>query len=307
MHPLTRLPKNSEFKMMKKLAREIMGTASKHTCGCRCLGPLTFHTEAVGDKVTLTHGARCATRALQTFRNGLVFSNRRVRIGERVRLRVDRCAQHWHGALRLGFTTVQPTCSPLPDLAIPTLTDTPGYWAAPVPEVYSLPGTELQFWVTSRGVVMFKGPEGQEYILLEGVDVSKHLWALIDVYGQTCTVVLLGSKKKGLFGVRKSCPCPALPPVSPENSCLCISKGRPRPSQGERGPSSTRSLEDVQDPCHSNTDPHRTEEPLEDCVVCMSQEACVLLSCGHRCLCGFCAGRVRGQFGKCPLCRLPIT
>lgn len=165
-----------------------------HDCGLLCLGPLAFHTEAVGERITLSHGATCAERAWNTFRNGVVFSSRPVRVMERVRLRVDRIAHQWHGALRLGFTSIPPARGPPADMAIPNLTKEPGYWAVPVPEVCALPGSQLQFWFNSKGRLMYKGQDGQKYWLLEGLDISKPLWAMIDVYGQTCTVALLGER-----------------------------------------------------------------------------------------------------------------
>lgn len=142
--------------------------------------------------VSLSQGARRADRTGVTFRHGLVFSSRPVRPQERVRLRVELCKLTWHGAMRVGFTNVLPIARALPSLAIPDLTDLPGHWAAPVPETCCLPGSKLEFWVSNGGTLYFRNANGRQHKLLEGVDLSWPLWAMIDVYGQTCSVLLLG-------------------------------------------------------------------------------------------------------------------
>ncbi|KAJ8347105.1 hypothetical protein SKAU_G00285060 [Synaphobranchus kaupii] len=275
----------------------------KHGCDGRrdCLGPLAFHTGSVGSRVSLSLGARRAERARSTFQNGVVFSSRPVKVEERIRLRVEICDQHWVGALRLGFTAVPPSpAAPPAAMAIPDLARMPGYWVELVPVVHAALGTELQFWVDSKGRGVIKGCGGLRYVLLEGVDVSQKLWAVIDMYGQTRAVLLLGSEKKGKFQIKRSCPTPPPPPVSHGDSCLCISKGRS---------------------CHSRhiaaslllpaTEKRQTAPPTglhleKDCSVCLSARARVTLSCGHRCLCVSCAARVAEEFGSCPLCRGPI-
>ncbi|XP_045078622.1 E3 ubiquitin-protein ligase NEURL3-like [Coregonus clupeaformis] len=165
------------------------------THGRHCLGPLSFHTGVLGTQVCLGLGGRYVERARETFQNGLTFSSRPVRIQEKIHLRVELCDQHWNGALRLGFTSIPPSsCGPLfpPAMAIPDLATTYGYWAAPVPSSLNMPGAELRFWVTPQGVLVYEGPNRVKYLLLKGVDVRSPLWAVIDVYGQTRAVLLLG-------------------------------------------------------------------------------------------------------------------
>ncbi|XP_013765332.1 E3 ubiquitin-protein ligase NEURL3-like [Pundamilia nyererei] len=98
-----------------KMAREsknktsVLQSEVSHRCSSRCLGPLTFHNQAVGEKVRLSHGGRLAEKTENTFKNGLVFSNRPVKIQEKIHLRVQRDSTNWEGALRVGFTTVPPS------------------------------------------------------------------------------------------------------------------------------------------------------------------------------------------------------
>ncbi|KAM7416156.1 hypothetical protein PAMA_018294 [Pampus argenteus] len=207
--------KKSIFKMMKKTknGNSVVGLEKLHKCDRSCLGPLSFDCHAVGEMVQLSEGCRLAEKKESTFKNGLVFSSRSVKIKERVRLRVLKDFSKWHGALRVGFTNVSPTdrAVPLPCMAIPDLTETPGHWAAPVPEHLCTAGSELEFWVSHNGtvhIIINTDSRHNEHQLLTGVDLSKPLWAMIDIYGQTCSVFLMGSERKQGFFTRRSCPAP---------------------------------------------------------------------------------------------------
>nr|XP_046163555.1 E3 ubiquitin-protein ligase NEURL3-like [Oncorhynchus gorbuscha] len=260
--------------------------------GRQCLGPLFFHKGVLGTQVCLSLGGRRVERNRETFRNGLTFSSRPIRVQEKIHLRVELCDQHWNGALRVGFTSIPPSsCGPLfpPAMAIPDLTTIDRYWAAPVPSSLNMPEAELRFWVTPKGVLVCEGPNRVRYLLLEGVDVRSPLWAIIDVYGQTRAVLLLGSKQKGC-NTRRSCPY--------EDSYMCVNKVFPVAPLGASTSPLTLSL------------PHRWT-PLQSgtwlkIALCLSLRASVVLSCGHRCLCQCCAVRVTAEFGICPLCRQSI-
>lgn len=221
-----------------------------------------------------------------TFKNGVVFSSRPVKIQERIRLQVGKTNGGWHGALRLGFTTVPPTgrALPLPCMAVPNLTETPGHWAAPVHESLCKQGSELQFWVSHGGSIHVSS-NGAEHKLLTGVDLSCQLWAMVDVYGQTCSVLLLGSEKRNGLQFRKSCPAPEhlrkLDSDKPKDFFPDVSSGQ-------------------------WLDTKAPADKME-CVVCMGKEAIITLRpCGHQCLCTLCAYRVLEDFGTCPLCRQNI-
>lgn len=162
-------------------------------CGNSCLGPLTFHSEAKGQHVKLSAGARRATRNPHSFHHGVMFSSRPLRLDEKVRMRVERCVPAWHGALRLGFTSVPPGTGPVCSFAIPDLTERQGFWATPVPESHCSPRTELTFWLTGSGHLRIRTNSGYEHEeKLDQIDTRKPIWAMIDVYGQTTAVLLLG-------------------------------------------------------------------------------------------------------------------
>ncbi|XP_076010093.1 E3 ubiquitin-protein ligase NEURL3 [Genypterus blacodes] len=275
---------------------------SAHTCGLFCLGPLSFHNEAVGEMVQLSRGGQLASRTGHTFRKGLVFSSRPLKVHERLRLRVEKHVSRWHGALRVGFTTVPPTprALPLPNMAIPDLTNTPGYWAAPVNESICREGSELEFWASAGGCLYVKCDNYSQQKLLSGMDLSNPLWAMIDIYGQTISISLLGSVKRGLLRNKRSCPAPQqLSSTHDDNYYNLIHVPNGPPESGSFD-------EDAE--CHSllTTKFPKDSDILAQCVVCMTKEANITLLCGHQCLCSHCATRVIQEFGSCPLCRQMI-
>lgn len=143
---------------------------------------------------------RLARRGGSSFRNGLVFSSRPLKIGEKIHLKVVTTTAGWHGALRVGFTNVHPATIglPLAPLAIPDLTQKPGHWAAAVHESCCTDGSELKFWVSSKGKVHMRvSNSNRDEELLSGVDVSRPLWAMIDIYGQTSCIYLQGEFTTG--------------------------------------------------------------------------------------------------------------
>lgn len=171
-----------------------------HRCGGSCLGPLTFHSQVFGDHVSLSQGGRLARRGGSTFKNGLVFSSRPLGIQEKIHLKVVTSTARWHGALRVGFTNVHPAARglPLAPMAIPDLIQKPGHWAVAVPESCCTVGSELKFWVSSGGKVYMRvNNSNRDEELLSGVDVSRPLWALIDIYGQTSCIYLQGEFPTG--------------------------------------------------------------------------------------------------------------
>lgn len=82
----------------------------------------------------------------------------------------------------------------LPTYACPDITYEQGYWAKAVPEHMARLGNVLFFYVTATGDVMY-GLNGKEIgVFFGGVQTDMPLWALLDLYGTTCCVELLGRK-----------------------------------------------------------------------------------------------------------------
>ena len=46
------------------------------------------------------------------------------------------------------------------------------------------------------------------------------------------------------------------------------------------------------------------EEDSEECIICFSENhEVVVVPCGHFCMCGDCADKIKKSSGKCPVCR----
>ncbi|KAF7660127.1 hypothetical protein LDENG_00288070 [Lucifuga dentata] len=281
--------------MLKERSNSNSGRS--HKCRLSCLGPLSFHLQTVGDMVHLSHRGQLANRTEHTFKNGLVFSSRPLEVQERLHLRVEKNVPNWHGALRVGFTNVPPTARalPLPSMAVPDLTNTPGHWAAPVHESYCQAGSELEFWFSCGGNMYLTSDNCRQQKLLAGLDLSKPLWAMIDLYGQTSSVFLLGSMKKKLFYSRRS--CPAVQHISSPNDDNYYNMNR-----------ISNVLSEDSDECLPFLTPEIPTDAnlIMECVVCLGNKAKITLQCGHQCLCGHCATRIIQEFGTCPLCRQMI-
>uniref|UniRef100_A0A672SXX1 RING-type domain-containing protein n=1 Tax=Sinocyclocheilus grahami TaxID=75366 RepID=A0A672SXX1_SINGR len=260
-------------------------------CGSRCLGPMTFNKDLTGQYVTLSQGGQLASRDPSSFMNGLAFLSRTVKREEKLRLRVERSDGDWHGALRLGFAHVSPEQTPLPPLAIPDLTNSPLYAAVLVPEHICRAGSEVQFWLKKNGSVRIRSSDGRTHTEPTTLNPEWPVWAIIDVYGQTTAVTMLGSKMKRWVFTSRSCP-----------AHTHIKHAEDKETQGRKKLVSMLEQRNLR-----NHHPDNTAPDCEECVVCYSNVANCRLSCGHKCVCTPCAMRVHMIFGTCPLCRLPLV
>nr|XP_055023090.1 E3 ubiquitin-protein ligase NEURL1-like [Misgurnus anguillicaudatus] len=197
---------------------------SVYRCVCHkrtSLGPLLFHSNVNGRLITLSDGGRRATRNESSFRHGLVFSARPVKIQEKLRLRVESCTGNWHGSLRVGFANVLPEETTLPPLAVPDLTDSSSlYAAALLPEDKCYPGSEMEFWIDSSARICTQSSDDTTSSKQTALNIHGPIWAMIDIYGQTTAVVLLGSKKKGLIFTYRSCPALKHNKHTDDNNCV---------------------------------------------------------------------------------------
>lgn len=101
----------------------------------------------------------------------------------------------WSGALRLGFTSKDPSRihpDSLPKYACPDLVSQSGFWAKALPEEFANEGNIIAFWVDKKGRVFYRINESAAMLFFSGVRTVDPLWALVDVYGLTRGVQLLG-------------------------------------------------------------------------------------------------------------------
>lgn len=101
----------------------------------------------------------------------------------------------WSGALRFGFTSLDPSelvATDIPKYACPDLVTRPGNWAKALPERLALKDNVLSFWADRHGRVFYSINEGEPILFHCGLSISCPLWAIIDIYGITQEVTLLG-------------------------------------------------------------------------------------------------------------------
>ncbi|XP_041847197.1 E3 ubiquitin-protein ligase NEURL1B isoform X1 [Melanotaenia boesemani] len=154
-----------------------------------------FHPHAKGKNIRLDGQLRRATRK-NSFCNGITFSHRPVHLYEKVRLRLTAVHTGWSGALRFGFTSLDPSelvATDIPKYACPDLVTRPGYWAKALPERLALKDNVLAFWADRHGRVFYSINDGEPILFHCGLSIGCPLWAIIDIYGITQEVTLLDS------------------------------------------------------------------------------------------------------------------
>nr|AAH95256.1 Zgc:110426 [Danio rerio]AAI64869.1 Zgc:110426 protein [Danio rerio] len=116
-----------------------------------------FHPHAKGKNIRLDAHLRRATRK-NSFCNGITFSQRPVRLYEKVRLRLSGVHTGWSGALRFGFTTLDPgelSLTDIPKYACPDLVTRPGYWAKALPAAFPCLSTSTYIFTLSEALMWF--------------------------------------------------------------------------------------------------------------------------------------------------------
>ncbi|NXV40189.1 NEUL1 ligase, partial [Uria aalge] len=165
-------------------------------CGALSISPLLFHPHAKGSQIIMDTTQKAVKRQA-SFCNAITFSNRPIIIYEQVRLKITKKQCCWSGALRLGFTSKDPSrINPdtLPKYACPDLVSQSGFWAKALPEEFANEGNIIAFWVDKKGRVFYRVNDSTAMLFFSGVRTAEPLWALIDVYGLTRGVQLLDSE-----------------------------------------------------------------------------------------------------------------
>ncbi|XP_054655158.1 E3 ubiquitin-protein ligase NEURL1-like isoform X2 [Dunckerocampus dactyliophorus] len=158
--------------------------------------PLLFHPRAKGTQILIDPSQKIVRRKA-SFCDAIVFSSRPVTVNEVVRLEITDSQRSWQGALRVGFTTTDPSeINPemLPKYSCPDLAAKPGFWVKALPEELLYAGNVISFWVNKKGRVFYQAYNSNPKRLFSHVDTWNLLWVLIDVYGQTKGVQLLDSE-----------------------------------------------------------------------------------------------------------------
>ncbi|CAG5057680.1 unnamed protein product [Parnassius apollo] len=145
------------------------------------LPPLSFH-EVHGPNVRISQDgstARCVHSGY-----GVSFSARPVKVNEKVCVRFVEIITRFK-VIGFGFTTHDPTTFPYQS-TYSFNTDRPGYWVEQLWKEFYEVDNIFYYYVDSRGVIHF-GINGEDKgLFFSGVDTRSPLWALIDLYGDSC-------------------------------------------------------------------------------------------------------------------------
>ena len=105
-----------------------------------------------GSSVILSENGSVASRNQGDFGNGIVFSCKPIKVGQKVCLELTRTDQ-WSGAVRIGVTLHDPAklTASLPRYVCPDLTNKDGYWARALCEEFADTGNRITFYVNVAG------------------------------------------------------------------------------------------------------------------------------------------------------------
>lgn len=155
--------------------------------------PILFHSSH-SENIRISRDGAVARR-VESFCKGISFSNRPIKVNEKIYLKVAETSNNWSGVLRFGFTTMDPhnvRPASLPKYTCPDLTNKPGNWGKALAERYAQSDNIIYFFITHNGEVHY-GVNGEDKgMFFSGVDVTGYLWALIDIYGNTIAIEIVG-------------------------------------------------------------------------------------------------------------------
>lgn len=174
-------------------SRRILVTLSRDR---HCSNPfLPFLSYIINVRSFSSPPTRCvAERNDSHYCQGYTFTQRPLRIGEKLVLQVLQTDELYAGSIAFGLTTCDPnsiTGSDLPEDPHQLL-DRPEYWVV-IKDVANgpQPGDEIAFKITPTGKVqLFKNR--QQPVTLMHVDASQKFHAFFDLYGSTIKIKALG-------------------------------------------------------------------------------------------------------------------
>ena len=198
----------SDMKLLNKI-RERVGLSPKKDHHLHRADPVHFH-QVHGENILLSSCGTIASR-MEGFSKAIVFTNRLVKVNEKIYVKIHSCSESWSGSMRVGFSAVNPNQmrNLLPGTMCPELSSKNGFWGKALSERFT-PGTVIYFYLNTKGDVVLGSKGLDKGVLLSGVNISRPLWAMLDIYGNTTAVQLLDPKLE-LNNLRSS------PPVKQKN------------------------------------------------------------------------------------------
>lgn len=104
-------------------------------------------------------------------------------------------AHYWSGVLRFGFINKDPTTlrNSLPKYACPNLTNCGHTFAKALPERFAHKDCILSFYLSNNGNIHFSINNVDKGIILSNIKINGNFWAVIDLYGNTNKIQLIGN------------------------------------------------------------------------------------------------------------------
>uniref|UniRef100_A0A915D3T9 NHR domain-containing protein n=1 Tax=Ditylenchus dipsaci TaxID=166011 RepID=A0A915D3T9_9BILA len=147
---------------------------------------LRFHT-VHGVNISLHGDDTIASRKHGEYYLGYVFTERPLKIGEKLAVVILQVEDAFSGSLAFGLTSCDPTQVPASRLPVDSdeLLERPEYWVC-IKDVGAMPavGDKLCFHIDSSGQVTFSKNDAPSRVIMH-VDISVNLWAFFDLYGTT--------------------------------------------------------------------------------------------------------------------------
>lgn len=155
-------------------------------------GRLRFHS-VKGNNVVIQNNGTTAVRKHGEYYLGYVFTERPIRIDEKIVILISMTEDAFSGSLAFGLTSCDPAQVPASRLPADSdeLLERPEYWVC-IKDVGAMPqvGTTLNFKVDATGRVLFSKNDAPSRVIMH-VDVSIPLWAFFDLYGSTRKIQIL--------------------------------------------------------------------------------------------------------------------
>ncbi|XP_076838742.1 E3 ubiquitin-protein ligase NEURL1 isoform X2 [Brachyhypopomus gauderio] len=243
----------------------------------------------------------------------LVFTERPLRSGETIFLKVTKSSPARPGSLSYGVTSCDPSALRPSDLPYnpEALVDRKEFWAVCRVPTALQSGDVLGFLVTQDGEVVLSH-NGANAGMQVCVDNSRPLWMFFGLHGAITQLRILGSTHVGDGHAPPSPGSPISSPRSPGGG-LCSDISEPALNGGCSGGFCSRSVGGTTPSSpitlpKSPTFPSCSSSWPDECSICYENAVdTVIYACGHMCLCYTCGLRLKKMANACcPICRRAI-
>lgn len=150
--------------------------------------PIKFH-DVCGRNIRLSNDKCQATRC-ESFNEALCFTNRPLKPGEKLVVKITETCNTWNGTLRVGVTAHDPRklAPNLPKFMCPDLNNREGNWGKALEDNFVQQHKEFEVYYKLNGTLLIKPLNGRPQEFLSDVKTITPLYVLFDIYGNTQTI-----------------------------------------------------------------------------------------------------------------------